>query len=199
MSTAGSVSQWIAQAKTGDELALAKLHQRYWPVLVGLARQRLHGSPIPSDEEDIAQQAFVGFYQAVKKGRVPKLTNRHQFLALLTHIISCKACNQIRHELTARKGDGRVHQGSAIIRLAEDSAWSPLQEAILKDCYQRYVGGIPENLRRFAELFLQGHARREIADQMGCTDRTVDRKLAIVRDYWQSIAEQCLTADIARM
>lgn len=199
MSSAGSVSHWIAQAKQGDELALAKLHQRYWPALVGLARQRLRGSPIPSDEEDIAQQAFLGFYQAVQRQRVPKLVNRHQFLALLSHIISCKACNQVTHELTARKGSGRVQQGSAIARLAEDSACSPLEEAILKDCYQKYVGDIPENLRSCAELFLQGYTRQEIAQQLGCTDRTVDRKLALMREYWQALAEHCLVHDITEI
>jgi DNA-directed RNA polymerase specialized sigma24 family protein len=199
VSSAGSVSHWISQAKAGDEVALAKLHQRYWPALVGLARQRLHGSPIPSDEEDIAQQAFLGFYQAVKSQRVPKLVNRHQFLALLSHIISCKACNQVSHELTARKGAGHVQQGSAIMRLAEDSACSPLEEAILKDCYQKYVGNIPQNLRPYAELFLQGHTRLEIAGRMGCADRTVDRKLALIREYWQSIAENCLTHDLGEI
>jgi RNA polymerase sigma factor (sigma-70 family) len=199
VSIVGSVSQWIAQAKAGDELALAKLHQRYWPALVGLARQRLHGSPIPSDEDDIAQQAFLGFYEALKSQRVPKLVNRHQFLALLSHIVSCKACNQVTHERTARKGGGRVQQGSAVMRLAEDSRNSPLEEAILNDCYRKYVGNIPDSLLRFAELFLQGYTRQEIAEQMGCADRTVDRKLALVRAHWQSIAEQCLTHDAAEI
>ncbi len=193
----GSVSHWIAQAKTGDEIALARLHQRYWPALVGLARQRLHGSPIPSDEEDVAQQAFWGFYEAVKCQRVPNLENRHQFLALLSHIVFCKACNQINHELTARKGGGRVQQLLPIAALVDDAAYSPLQEAILKDCYQRYVGAMPENLRPYAELFLQGYTRQEIAEQMNCADRTVDRKISLVKEYWRSIAYRCFTDDVS--
>ncbi|MBX9789696.1 MAG: hypothetical protein K2Y37_12335 [Pirellulales bacterium] len=193
------MSQWIAQAKAGDLSALARLHQRYWPALVGLARHRLHGSPIPSDEEDIAQQAFLDFYHAVQRQRVPKLVNRQQFLALLSHIISCKACNEVTHELTARRGGGRVQQGSAITRLVDDSAYSPLQEAILKDCYQKYVATMPENLREFAELFLQGHTREQIAAALGCADRTVDRKLAILREYWQSVAQRCLRDDVTTL
>ena len=199
MGSLGSVSQWIAQVKEGDTLALAQLHQRYWPALVGLARQRLLGSPIPSDGEDVAQQAFLDFYQAVRRQRLPYLVNRQQFLALLSHIISCKACNEVTHELTARRGGGRVKQGSAITRLVDDSAYSPLQEAILKDCYQKYVATMPENLRAFAELFLQGYTRQQIAAALGCADRTVDRKLAILREYWQSIARRCLQDDIATL
>jgi len=191
----GSVSHWIAQAKEGDEQALARLHARYWPALVGLARQKLHDSPIPSDEEDIAQEAFLGFYQAVRRQRVPQLENRHQFLALLSHIIACKACNQIKHELTDRKGGGRNRAASAILELLEKSAHSPLQEVILKDCYQKYVTGMPDSLRNFAELFLQGYTRPEIAHQLGCAERTVDRKLALVKEYWLSVARRCILHD----
>ena len=197
MSSVGSVSHWIAQVKSGDEMALAKLHQRYWPALVGLARQRLHGSPIPGDEEDIAQQAFFGFYEAVRNQRVPNLENRYQFLALLSHIVACKVCNQINHEMTVRKGGGRVQSGSKIMALVEDSTYSPLQEAILKECYQKYVAGMPESLRRFAELFLQGYTRLEIAEQVGCADRTVDRKILLVKEYWQTVALRCITHDIS--
>jgi DNA-directed RNA polymerase specialized sigma24 family protein len=195
----GSVSHWIARAKTGDEMALARLHQRYWPALVGLARQRLRGSPIPSDDEDVAQQAFWGFYEAVKRQRVPNLENRHQFLALLSHIVFCKACNQVNHEVTARRRGDRVQEPLPIAALVDDAAYSPLQEAILKDCYQRYVGDMPENLRPYAELFLQGYTRQEIAGQMNCADRTVDRKIALVKVYWQSIAERCIDQDISAL
>jgi DNA-directed RNA polymerase specialized sigma24 family protein len=192
VSNAGSVSHWIAQAKAGDEQSLARLHARYWPALVGLARQKLRGSPISSDEEDIAQQAFLGFYQAVQRQRLPQLENRHQFLALLSHIIACKACNQINHERTARNGGGRSRIASVILELLEDSSYSPLQEAILKECYELYVADMPDSLRPFAELFLQGHTREAIAAQLGCAERTVDRKLALAKDYWKNVARQCL-------
>jgi DNA-directed RNA polymerase specialized sigma24 family protein len=74
-----------------------------------------------------------------------------------------------------------------------------LQEAILKESYERYVAGMPAGLRRHAELFLQGYTRQEMAERMGCAERTVDRKLALVRQYWQSIAEQCITRDVSAL
>jgi len=63
MTTYGSVSQLIAQAKDGDEVALSGLHRRYWPKLVGLARKKLDSAPSTAfDEEDVAQEAFIGFF-----------------------------------------------------------------------------------------------------------------------------------------
>src|SRR6516162_7558826 len=104
MSRIGSVSTWIEQLKAGDEAALGKLHARYWPYLVNLARRKLGETPRrATDEEDVAQQAFWGFYKSVRSGKLPQLTNRHQFLALLSHITGCHAANQIKHELGVQK------------------------------------------------------------------------------------------------
>src|SRR5439155_14273953 len=60
--------------------------------------RRLHGSPGPVDEEDVAQEAFWRFYRGMKEGRLPRLANRHDLLALLTHIVACTAINQIERE-----------------------------------------------------------------------------------------------------
>lgn len=92
--TTGSVSMLIARLKDSDETALARLHQRYWPALVNLGRVKLRGAPIrAADEEDVAQKAFVGFDDSVRNNRVPDLSNRHELLALLSHIVACKAVN----------------------------------------------------------------------------------------------------------
>src|SRR6516165_12152504 len=116
MSSIGSVSVWIQQLQGGEETALAKLHTRYWPYLVGLARRKLGGTPRRAvDEEDVAQQAFWSFYQSLRAGRLLQLTNRHQLLALLSHITACQAANQIKHELgVLKRGRGRV-QGESVL------------------------------------------------------------------------------------
>jgi hypothetical protein len=104
MLSRGSVSFWIEQLKAGEEAALAKLHKRYWPEVVRLARKRLRGVPCRAcDDEDVAQAAFWSFYQGLRAGRVPQLTNREDLIALLTHLVACKAANQIRHEVGLQK------------------------------------------------------------------------------------------------
>jgi DNA-directed RNA polymerase specialized sigma24 family protein len=207
MSSTHSVSVWIGQLQAGEEAALAKLHARYWPYLVSMARRRLGDAPRrATDEEDVAQQVFWGFYQGLRAGRLPRLANRHQLLALLSHITACQAANQLHHELGVRKrGGGRVQGESALDgarALGEGTARgleqiagggvSPEEQALLDDCYRHYVGALPEHLRDYAELYLCGLTYQEIGDRLGCTERTVDRKMALILSHWQRLAAESL-------
>jgi DNA-directed RNA polymerase specialized sigma24 family protein len=190
MTSRGSVTLWIEQLKAGEEAALAKLHKRYWPELVRLAQRRLRGLPCrASDEEDVAEAALWSFYRGLREGRLPRLTNRNDLLALLTHLIACKAANQIKHEVGLQKRNaGRTQSDSSLDRLAEAPGPTPLEQALLNDCYERYVTALPDMLREIAELHLSGCTHKEIAGQVGCVVRTVERKLAIISEKWQKIA-----------
>jgi RNA polymerase sigma factor (sigma-70 family) len=195
-----SVTTWIAQLRAGEEAALARLHARYWPQLVALARRRLQGIPgRAADEEDVAQEAFWSFYRQVRSGRELRLAGRHDLLALLTHIIACKAVNQIQHELGVKKrGGGKVGDGRTLEALAEAGRdRSPLEEALLNDCYRHYVSRLPDNLRDFAELYLAGLTHREMAERLGCVERTVERKMARVLKRWQEMGAASLNEEPA--
>lgn len=197
MSVAGSVSRLIAEAKDGDEDALAKLHQRYWPGLVSIARRKLGGAPLrDQDAEDVAQQAFISFYQSLRKTGLPKLATRHQLLAFLSHIVACKAINEIKHELTQKQGGGLVLNTSPMLRLAEGDGRSPLEEAILSDCYDFFINALPDKLKALAEWHLAGFTNGEIAQRLNCVERTVERKLALLRARWKTLAEDSIDAPI---
>ena len=188
-SNLGTVSHWIANVKQGDQSALANLHRRYWPQLVQIAGKRLNFAPIHDrDAEDIAQDAFISMYQSLQAGKTPRLKNRHQWLAFLTHIIACRAVNEIRRA-TARKrgGLGQKEIGSHDIAVL-DKSYSPQQQAILRDCYRYYVDSLPDHLREFAEFHLAGLNNSEIAEKLDCVRRTADRKLKLLKMYWKKIA-----------
>jgi len=178
--------------KNGEEAALVRVHQRYWPALVALAREKLHGARNQAaDEEDVAQEAFWGFYSSAKAGRLPRLETRHDLFAVLAHIVACKAVNQIRHENEVeRRGAGWARQRAAFNDLEDDSTPTPLEKALLRDCYRHYLNQLPERLRACAELYLAGCTHREIAARLGCVKRTSERKVALILELWRDIAAQ---------
>jgi hypothetical protein len=52
----------------------------------------------------VAQAAFGSCYRGHRDGRVRRLDNRGDLLALLTHPVACKAVNPIAHEVRMYRG-----------------------------------------------------------------------------------------------
>ncbi|MBI3467050.1 MAG: hypothetical protein HY000_28885 [Planctomycetes bacterium] len=203
MPSGGSVTHWIAQIKAGEEWALEKLRQRYWPYMVALADKKLAGiRRAAADEEDVAQEAFWGFYRSLKAGRLPRLENRNQLVALLTIITARKAASLIERENRFKRGAGEVQGESALESLAgsrsdergiervPDPGLSPDEQVIAEDAYSHFVNALDENLRNFADLWLAGHSSKEIAQMKSCSVRNVERKIKIFLGEWQRIAEE---------
>lgn len=195
MSVIGSVSQWIRGVRSGDEQSLAELHRRYWPRLVELAGKKMRGATLRDrDPEDIAQISFLAVYESIRHQRAPDLDNRHQFLAFMTHVIACKTVNELKHANAAKRGGGLVGSLNALEALVERSDdSSPIESTMMKECYDHFVHSLPEKLIEIAELHLAGHSNREIAQAMGCVERTVERKLSLIRQHWRSLATRTLT------
>ena len=194
MSIIGSVSQWIHEAKSGDEIALGELHGRYWPKLVELATKKMRGAVLRDrDAEDIAQVSFVAVLRAIRAGKTPQLENRHQFLAFLTHVIACKTINEMKHANAVKRGGGEVASLPAVEQLVlGQAAPTPLEQAIMKDCYAEFVSSLPDQLIGIAELHLAGFSNREIANEFNCVERTVERKLALIRQHWSTLADHAI-------
>jgi len=203
----GSVTLWISQLKGGEDAALAKLHDRYWPFLVNLARKKIRGPQRgAADEEDIAGQAFWAFYQMLQDGEVPRLNNRHDLYALLGIITARKAINQMQHERRLKRGGGQVRGESVLGYVAgadsqrvgmdhqKGKGPTPAEEAILHDCYQHYLDILSDNLRFIAERHLAGFSNLEISEELDCSKRTVERKMRIILNKWKEQAADSINA-----
>ena len=201
MSSRASVTTWIRELKEGEEAALQELVSRYRPLLLNLARRRLKGlAPRAVDEEDVAQEAFLGFYQSVKAGRTPRLENRKDLWALLATITARKAATQIERQMAEKRGGGTTRGESALdalagishnghgIDMAVDHCPTPEEEAVLKDSLDHYLASLPDDLRPFAELHLAGCVHEEIAQELNCALRTVERKMARIFESWRELA-----------
>ena len=202
MQSEGSVTVWIRDLQKGDEEALQKIHERYWKFLVSMARRKVWSYKLRMvDEEDVAQQAFWSFCQTLRNGKLPPLESRHDLMSFFVVITARKAATMIDREFREKRGGGKVRDESALITLANAGETagldrmkgdSPLpdDEAILADCYDYYLAVLAPELQDFAKLFLTGCTHAEIAKNLGCSERTVDRKIPIILTEWRMIAEK---------
>ncbi|MEX2139569.1 MAG: ECF-type sigma factor [Pirellulales bacterium] len=197
MSSAGSVTHWLTELKTGDERAAQQaLWDRYFERLAALARKRLRHLPRrAADEEDVVLSAFDSFFSGVREGRFPLLSDRNSLWPLLVTITARKACNQLTHERADKRGGGRV-RGESVLVPAPESSQAGIEQIVgdnptpgfalqvTEEC-QRLLDLLDdESLQRVACLKLAGYTVPEIARQLAVVERTVERKLERIRRLW---------------
>jgi DNA-directed RNA polymerase specialized sigma24 family protein len=191
----GSITQWIADLKTGEaHSAHRELWDRYFHRLTALAGKKLGNAPRGSeDEEDVALSALRTFFSGVRNNRFPRLDDRHNLWALLAKITACKAINQRNRQLALKRGGGMVRTDTALAGdstglqladLVEDELTPDFIVAINEEC-QLLMDRLPDDkFRRIARLKLEGYTNAEIAAQFKVVERTIERKLEIIRTTW---------------
>jgi RNA polymerase sigma factor (sigma-70 family) len=198
MSAMGSVTNWIIRLKGGDRATPQELWQRYYKRLIGLARKRLRGARgRAADESDVVQSAFNSFFQGVRRGRFPRLTDRDGLWRLLMVITARKAIDLIQREKRLKDGGGKLAGESAwLLGLAGSSeagieqvvGHEPTPEfavAVAEEC-QRLLDRLPdEQLRTIAVWKMEGYTNEEIGQKLECARATVERRLKVIRKLWE--------------
>jgi DNA-directed RNA polymerase specialized sigma24 family protein len=200
MTTEGSVTRWARQLRDGDQAALQKLWEGYFPRLVGLARQRLRGAPRRlADEEDVALSAFDSFCRGAAAGRFPNLLDRDDLWGLLVVLTCRKASNLARHERTQKQGGGTVQHASALTD-SEGGEGPAFAALISREPDPAFAAEVAEQCRRLLERLadpglralalgkMEGRTNEEMAEQLGCSLPTVERKLRRIRATWEKEA-----------
>lgn len=197
MPTDDNITGWIARLKEGDSRAAQVLWEAYFERIVTLARRLLGpSSRRVEDEEDVAICVFNSVYQRATAGRFPQLNDRHDFWRLLVKISERKASNQRKFHRRQKRGGGQVRGESVFIGpdgsytepgIGNVSAPDPTPElaaAVAETC-RDLLNELPDDtLRRVALRKMEGFTNIEIAQQLDCTSRTVERKLRLIREHW---------------
>ena len=188
------VSVWLDHLRAGDSRAPELIFQRYFEKLVRLARRRLGQMPRRvADEEDVAISAIQSLFRGVDAGRYPQLHDRDDLWKLLVTITARKAMRQQRRHFAAKRGGGQVvgesgfgdeGDGDGIAQVLGHEPTPELLEQIHETCRELLAQLEDESLERIVLLKLEGYTNDEIAEQLDCVTRTVERKLGRIRDKW---------------
>lgn len=185
----GSVSLLLSDLRQGDAQAALLLWSRYLPRLTGLAEQTLAGRRIGMvDAGDAVQSAWISFWKKLDGDQLSSQLTREDFWNVLGLMVVRKVRRQIRRDSAAKRGGGQVLRESEL-QVDGDSGglndWAAGLSAADFDLHsEELLGLLDEECRRIAVLRLLGHLNREIAEELKCTERKVQRKLELIRMKW---------------
>ena len=60
----------------------------------------------------------------------------------------------------------------------------------MQESLEQLLDLLPDDeYRAIANMRMEGHSNQEIAEELGCTERTVERRLQRIREIWEQAAE----------
>jgi DNA-directed RNA polymerase specialized sigma24 family protein len=191
--SAGPIDELFVRLKSGEEQAAQALWNEYSAALVNLAKQRLGNISLGmTDEEDVALSVFGSICRGAAEGRFTDVTTRDELWWLLLRITRQKVASHVRREMAAKRRTNRQpgnkdnvgavpfgiydlvsREPSPDFLLALEEESSRLMRFLRDDC-----------LRTIVVLRIEGYLVSEIAERLSISERTVERKLQLIRDKW---------------
>ncbi len=193
---------WLAKLQQGDAEGAEQLWQQYFSRLLSVAKKRMDCLPRRAfDEEDFVISAMASFVEGARAGRFPKLADETDLWRLLVTITLRKVGAQRRHFYTAKNNHGGVRGESVFIGNDDTAPLAGLAHVTGGEPTPEFAAEVNEELRRLFERLddpllveiaqwkMEGFNNEEIAIKLDRNTRTVERKLALIRDCWSTANE----------
>ncbi len=196
MTDSRSVSKLLNALQVGDDEAANALWEQYFRQLTQFARAKL-GQVMTreADEDDIVLSAMQSFLRGAAEGRFPKLDNRDDLWKLLVVITARKISTLRKRQFAQKRGGGEI-RGESVFGKSSDEPNAGIGNVVGAEPTPDFSVEVAETcrhmlddlgeptLRQVAILKLEGYNNGEIAEQLGLTRRSIERKLQRIRDKW---------------
>jgi DNA-directed RNA polymerase specialized sigma24 family protein len=192
-----SVTGWIDQLANGNSQAAEHLWQHVCAQLQEFARQKLDVQTRRRyDENDAANSAFHSLCRGLADGRI-EAENRDALWGLLAVITSRKISAQRRYFNRQKRGGGDERGesgfGEAGINAVSGNQVTPdVLAEVSESCAQLLDAISDESMKKIVLLKFQGATNGEVASELNCTRRTIERKLERIRRIWVEAGLHCL-------
>jgi RNA polymerase sigma factor (sigma-70 family) len=180
--------------RTGDKEAASKVFHRYSQRLIALAQRRLEPQIRGKiDPEDVLQSVFRSFFTRQAAGQMEELETWDHLWNTLVLITVRKCRRKLRffHEPNRDvqrevPGEFPADQSTTVGEPpAEDP--TPSEAAILTETVEQLMNTFEGRNREILTLSLQGFSAPEISTRIGCTERTVFRLKARVKEQLEEM------------
>lgn len=168
----------IEAFRNGSEEAGRKIIELYGPHVREVVHHRL-GTRMRSayDSEDFVQAVWASLIRI--KGKM-QCEQPDQLAGLLATLANNKVIDEVRrrhtkkYDVTKQRSldDDHVHSEAVM-----DARSTPSQFAIANEEWSKMVGGESSQTQQMLELRREGKSQVEIADILGCSERTVRRTM----------------------
>jgi RNA polymerase sigma factor (sigma-70 family) len=179
--------QLIQGLRAGDAQATRAFWDQYGGLLQKVAERHLAGGLRRRvGPEDVVQSACRTFLRRAKGGEF-RLEDSEGLWRLLCAITLTKIREQARYHLRQKRG---LDQETPLEAPAGDSGGNfqlaapgptPAEAAEFADQFQQLLAALDEEERRIVDLKLQEFTHEEVAEQLGCSERTVRRVIKRVQ------------------
>lgn len=175
-----------------DEARARRLVDMYFGWLVAVVRRKMSGSQFADGSAcDVVNSTFGSFFDALRNGRLPQLETDDEVRAILYKMTIDHLGTRARKIRRIKHGGGvQIFSGlkSWEFLVAEDDL--PDDVAEFKDHVLWLLELLPgDECRTVALMTIGGYSQREIAQELNCHSRTVQRSLALIRRKWKTLAD----------
>jgi RNA polymerase sigma factor (sigma-70 family) len=194
-----TTNELLARAHANNAEALARICSRYQERLAALAQTYLIVCPFPVvSADDAAQSAMISFHDRFRRQEFHDLKDRTSLWNLLATITHRKVLQALRREQQQKRGGGMGAPLQASPPGTEDAVNQepagrepdPAEEALAKDLLDRLFQKLNDNNRQVVWLRLAGYSNAEIAEQVGRTEKAVERRLETIREVLRRLGDE---------
>jgi RNA polymerase sigma-70 factor (ECF subfamily) len=170
---------FLASLCNGDGHGAAAFH-KYAANLVRLARRQLDRRVLRKESpEDVVQSAFKSFFRLRDEGQLD-LTGKHSLWGLLVVIVRRKCVNRNRDYRRGKRDVRRERedvsgQDTKLSWISLANTPLPEEAVMLAEVIEQLTQGLDDRGRQVVLLTMEGFTQREVAEQLGWSERSVRR------------------------
>jgi RNA polymerase sigma factor (sigma-70 family) len=195
---ASFISQWLSSLDEQDSDNEQARWTEYLASLIARAERLTRDCPPGTIEaESVASSVFASLLRGVREGRLKTVHDHDTLWWLLLAMTRRKVADRIRRQTAQKRGGGTIPASLDLAKapetfrelIAADS--TPEYAVAMQDEYEFLLSRLRDaRLRQIAVCKIEGYTSKEIADEIGVSKVTIDRKLKLIRETWERELER---------